>query len=464
MAGLVPAIHVLIATKKEDVDARVKPGHDDLVRCARSAKAALRGWQDTIAVCALCKRPAPCHSGGLPEIPLHATAPKPPAHPARLILILSLAPTVGLGIGRFAYALVLPDMRDALGWSYSAAGFMNTVNAAGYLAGALAAARLIRRYGLSATIRWSTLACLLSLALSAMSGNFVILSLARLLVGIGAAVAFVAGAALAAKIAQSRPARANFLLSLFYAGPGLGIVASGLIAPFVLQAFGPGSWWIVWWALTGLSVVLTLPLLLVRIDSDAGLDETVPAPFAIRPIWIYLVGYFLFGAGYIAYMTFMIAYVRDAGGGAMAQSAFWSLIGLSAFATPWVWRRVLALDRGGLSTAIVLGVNALGAGLPLFGHSTLLLTVSALVFGVAFFAVVGSTTAFVRFNYPPAAWPKGIAAMTVAFGIGQTLGPTAVGAVTDAFGSLSYALNVSAALLVLGAVAAAVQGRVARKS
>ena len=57
------------------------------------------------------------------------------AHPAWLILILSLAPTIGLGIGRFAYALVLPDMRDALGWSYSAAGFMNTINAVGYLAG-----------------------------------------------------------------------------------------------------------------------------------------------------------------------------------------------------------------------------------------------------------------------------------------------------------------------------------------
>ena len=64
----------------------------------------------------------------------------PPAHPARLILILSLAPTVGLGIGRFAYSLVLPDMRDSLQWSYSAAGFMNTINAAGYLAGALVAA------------------------------------------------------------------------------------------------------------------------------------------------------------------------------------------------------------------------------------------------------------------------------------------------------------------------------------
>ena len=110
--------------------------------------------------------------------------PSPPAHPARLILILSLTPTVGLGIGRFAYSLVLPDMRDALGWSYSAAGFMNTINAAGYLAGALMASRLIRRYGLSAAVRWGTLACLVSLALCALSGNFFVLSFARLLAGL----------------------------------------------------------------------------------------------------------------------------------------------------------------------------------------------------------------------------------------------------------------------------------------
>src|SRR6478736_6130042 len=169
--------------------------------------------------CGCASAPDPARLRALPENSVTTTAhPTPSAHPARLILILSLGPTVGLGIGRFAYALVLPDMRDALGWSYSAAGFMNTINAAGYLAGVL------------------------SLALCAVSGNFFILSLARLLAGFGAAAGFVGGGALAATIAQSRPERANFLLSLFYAGPGIGIVASGLIAPFVLQGFGPGSW------------------------------------------------------------------------------------------------------------------------------------------------------------------------------------------------------------------------------
>jgi predicted MFS family arabinose efflux permease len=390
----------------------------------------------------------------------HRTTPY--AHPARLILTLSLAPTVCLGIGRFAYALVLPDMRDSLGWSYSAAGFMNTINAAGYLAGALVASKLIKRFGLSAAVRWGTLACIVSLALCALSGNFVILSLARLLSGVGAAVAFVGGAALAATIAQSQGSRANFLLSLFYAGPGLGILSSGLIAPFVLGAFGPGSWWIVWWAMTLLAVVMTVPLLLARFDTRAEIADTAHMKFAIGPVLIYLAGYFLFGAGYIAYMTFMIAYVRDAGGGAAAQSAFWCLIGLSAFATPWVWRGVLALDRGGVSTAIILGVNTIGASLPLFGHSIAWLAASALVFGVSFFAIVGSTTAFVRFNYSPAEWPTAIAAMTIAFGVGQTLGPTATGAITDALGSLSYALNAGAAMLALGAVATAFQRRLAR--
>ena len=238
------------------------------------------------------------------------------AHPAWLILILSLAPTIGLGIGRFAYALVLPDMRDALGWSYSAAGFMNTINAVGYLAGALLASRMIRRFGLPQTVRWGTLAAVASLALCAVSGNFFVLSFARLLAGVGAAGGFVGGAALAATIAQTRPERANFLLSLFYAGPGLGIISSGLIAPFVLQGFGPGSWWIVWWAMTLLCAVLILPLLLAPLGSGAAIDSAAPAKFSIRPVLVYLIGYFLFGAGYIAYMTFMIAYVRDAGGGA----------------------------------------------------------------------------------------------------------------------------------------------------
>ena len=214
-----------------------------------------------------------------------------------------------------------------------------------------------------------------------------------------------------------------------------------------------------WAWLAVISATLTAILALSKVAEPVMPSQTRPADVAIMPALLYLTGYFLFGAGYIAYMTFMIAYVRDAGGGAVAQSAFWCLIGASAFVTPWAWRGVLALDRGGVSTAIILFINATGAALPLFGQSAPWLVASALVFGVSFFAVVSSTTAFVRFNYPPAAWPKGIAAMTIAFGVGQTLGPIATGAITDALGSLSYALNAGAAMLALGGILALFQGR-----
>src|ERR1700680_1851903 len=138
---------------------QIEPGHDGGLR--KSARGVLKrhcaiGKTPLRATtCAMALDPATLR---LPEYPLHApNRPTSYAHPARLILILSLAPTVCLGIGRFAYSLVLADMRDSLGWSYSAAGFMNTINAAGYLAGALVASRLTQRVGVDATGGGATL-------------------------------------------------------------------------------------------------------------------------------------------------------------------------------------------------------------------------------------------------------------------------------------------------------------------
>lgn len=385
------------------------------------------------------------------------TTPTPFAHPMRLILSVSLAAAIGLGIGRFAYSLVLPDMRDSLGWSYSTAGFMNTVNAIGYLAGALGAASFIRRVGLFRATWLGALACVVSLAICALSGNVILFSFGRLLSGLGAAATFVGGGTLAATIAQSRPAKSALLLSLFYTGPGTGLIVSGLAAPFLLQYFGPGSWWIVWLALTVLTALMMIPLLLNPVDVPAAETSAAAVSIPLRPIAFYLAGYFLFGAGYIAYMTFMIAYVRDGGGDAAAQSGFWCLIGLMSFVGPWLWRGLMARGESGMTTAIMIAVTCLGTFIALLGTSPLLLVASAFVFGLSFFPVVAATTVFTRLNYPPEAWPKAIGILTITFGIGQTLGPFVTGAITDAMGSLSYALNISTATLAVGAVLCAFQ-------
>jgi predicted MFS family arabinose efflux permease len=343
-------------------------------------------------------------------------------------------------------------MRDSLGWSYSLAGLMNTINAAGYLAGALGASVLIRRFGMLAAVRMGAGVCLFSLILSALTGDLVIFGLARFLAGFAAASTFVAGGALAANIAQAQTRHQAFYLSLFYTGPAAGILISGLVSPFLLEWYGPGSWWIVWWALAAVSSVMAMVLVRARVEEPRLEIEGPSSVIRLFPVLTYLLGYCLFGGGYIAYMTFMIAYVRNAGGGALAQSAFWICVGIGAIAQPWVWRGLLAASRSGSGTALLTFVTAIGAIMPLFGKSSVLLMLSALVFGNAFFAVVSSSTAFARCNYPREAWPKAIAMMTVAFGIGQISGPIMIGAITDRIGSLSYALNISAATLMLSAI------------
>ena len=60
-------------------------------------------------------------------------------------LVLSLGAAVSLGVTRFAYGLLLPPMREALGWSYTLAGAMNTANAAGYMVGATMMPWLMRK-------------------------------------------------------------------------------------------------------------------------------------------------------------------------------------------------------------------------------------------------------------------------------------------------------------------------------
>src|SRR5262249_26036364 len=258
-------------------------------------------------------------------------------------------------ICRFAYALVLPDMRDSLGWSYSVAGVMNTLNAAGYLAGALGANVVIRRFGMLQTIRVSTIVSVLTLVMFAFTDDLVIFGCGRLLSGVTGAFAMVAGSAIATSIAQAQRQHQAYYVSLFYLGPAIGILISGFIAPFFLEWHGAGSWWITWGALAAISASLTVLLLTARVDDSPAPADAARARIRATPLFFYLIGYFLFGAGYIAYMTFMIAYVRNVGGGALAQSAFWTCIGVGALVHPWTWSGLMAKSCGGGGTALLTG-------------------------------------------------------------------------------------------------------------
>ncbi len=378
--------------------------------------------------------------------------------PVRAALALALAAAVSLGLSRFSYALLLPPMRSDLAWSYTTAGAMNTVNAAGYLAGALLAPRWLARHDARRIMLIGGAVAALLLALHAVVRSDEALFVIRTLTGVASAASFIGGGLLAARLASaSRGLQAGTVLGLYYGGTGLGIVASALVVPPFVAASAAG-WPGAWLALAALAATCTVV--------TASLTRELHAPpvaraertqFAWSSMGFGLAGYLCFGLGYIGYMTFIVTLLREQGLAGIAISAFYILLGVAVVASSWLWARLLQRWRGGGVLALLNALLAVATLLPVLSRSTPAAFASGLLFGAVFLQVVAATTALVRHNLPAAAWPAGITAFTIIFAAGQIVGPTVVGYVADSAGGLLRGLAISAGVLALGAVLASLQ-------
>jgi predicted MFS family arabinose efflux permease len=284
----------------------------------------------------------------------------------------------------------------------------------------------------------------------------------RAATGIASAASFVAGGVLAARLAQGS-ASSGLVLGLYYGGTGLGIVASALgLPPLLIDAAQWPLGWLAIGALAGLATAVTAAT--TRALHAPAQAAAQRAPFAWRPAGWALAGYTMFGLGYIGYMTFVITLLRDAGHGAGTVAAFYVLLGVGTVASSWLWAGLLQRMRGGGALALLNGLLAIATALVAWWPQQLALVfVSGALFGSVMLSVVASTTAFVRHNAAPAAWPAGIAAFTIVFALGQIVGPGLVGVVADA-GGLARGFALSAAVLALGSLLAALQRPLVRQA
>ena len=378
---------------------------------------------------------------------------------ARTALGLALGPAVAIGLARFAYALLLPSMRADLHWSFATAGAMNTANALGYLAGALMAAAVARRCGTRRVFVAGLAVTVLALLATGSTGSTVALVALRAVAGASGAVTFIAGAGLVAA-AASATHRATTLLGIYFAGGGAAIIASGLAIPYLLAATSLTDGWRWGWVLlAGLGAVafaVATPVALASAEPPAPPlpDRRWPA----RHLGPLLVSYGLFGAGYIAYMTFIVAFLKGHGMGPSGITAFWVVLGASSIAGAFVWARPIARLGPGRAPAMVLAVLGVGALLPLVSRSPEAAMGSALLFGGSFLSVVTAVTAVARQSLQPHHWTPAIAGLTVAFAAGQCLGPVLAGVLSDRPAGLIVGLALSVGVLLVGAIVALAQG------
>jgi predicted MFS family arabinose efflux permease len=399
---------------------------------------------------------APTGHSGL-EAPLHHQA-KQVLTPIWVVFGLSMGPAIALGLARFAYALLLPSMRADLGWSFADAGAMNTANAAGYLFGALVAAYIGRRVGDKAAFSLGLFVTSAAIGGAGLTANFTSLLLLRAVSGLAGAVAFIAGAGLtsAAATGGSR-SRAPTMLGIYFAGAGTGITASALAVPPLLSAMGWRGGWLALGAL-GLAATICGSLVLSHTPEPSHKVHIARGGWSARFMACKLVSYALFGAGYIAYATFIVAYLRtNEGFNSGSITAFWAILGLAAVVAAFAWGPILGRLKGGWGASVTIATVAAGAVLPLIWHGPTSAYLSSILFGGSVLAVIAAVTSFARKAAKPHAWTAAIAALTIAFGIGQCIGPLLSGALSDGPNGVRAGLWLSVGILVVASVVAAFQ-------
>lgn len=381
-----------------------------------------------------------------------ATGSKQPTNvsPLALAFALSLGAAVSLGITRFAYGLLLPPMRADLGWSYTFAGSMNTSNALGYFVGALVTPWLMRRFSAASVMVWGALSASVFMGLCGFFTDGTMLLVQRWAAGVASATVFITGGVLAARLGSLDAAshasgnRSSLLLGIYYGGSGIGITASALLVPALLNAadshqqwLGFANWAWAWWALALLcvagSLALIWPARVMRpMVPAASASSSERSHLRLRDFTFSLAGYTMFGVGYIGYMTFVIALLREQGASAGKITTFYALLGVACMASSRVWAELLARHKSGRALATLNALLGVATILPALTSAWPVILLSGIVFGGVFLSVVASTTALVRHNLPARDWVKGISAFTTVFAVGQIVGPVVVGWIADA--------------------------------
>lgn len=386
--------------------------------------------------------------------------------PAHVALACMVALAVALGVGRFAFTPLLPLMLHGGGLDLRQGGWLASANYAGYFIGAMTCAALrvepgrVVRLGLVATV------CL-TLGMGLIDQFWVWVAI-RLVAGIVSAWAFVFASqwGLARLARLGEPAWSG----LIYTGPGIGIVATGLVASALAQRGATVGW-------LGFGVISALLSALVwrtfasrspgaredRPVTHAGAtgsgrrqvgDGHAEPPAAVRArraegVWLVLL-YGMPGFGYIITATFLPVIARQALPGSAWPDLFWPMFGAALIPGALFAARLPSAWDNRLLLALCYVVQALGIVLGIVWPNAAGFALGSMLIGAPFTAI----TLFAmrearRLRGDHAAGLMGYA--TAAYGVGQIAGPLVAAPIATHTGSFGLALWLAVAVLMVGA-------------
>ena len=401
------------------------------------------------------------------------------ARAAALACMVGLA--VVLGVGRFAFTPLLPLMLADGSIGLKGGSWLASANYAGYFAGAVSCAAL--RVAPARMVRFGLVATVLLTAAMGVGHLLSVWLVVRFVAGVVSAWTFVFVSQWGLR--RLAELHAPEWSGVIYAGPGVGIVVTGLIGSALAgQRASVG-----WRGFAALSAVLSVAIW--RTFGTTPAPERTPTPAHAQPTppaatphaatgapvtpaaradtrrpradaaWLVML-YGAPGFGYIITATFLPVIARAALPAASPwPDLFWPMFGaalivgaITAARLPGHWDNRLLLAAGCVTQALGIAAGIVWPNAAGFSIGSALL-------GLPFTAI----TLFAmrearRLHGERAAGLMGYA--TASYGVGQILGPLVAAPLAARFGSFTPALWVAVAALLLGAAgfaATAAHGR-----
>jgi sugar phosphate permease len=401
---------------------------------------------------------------------------KPRLHYGWIVIFVGLLVTIGAhGFGRMSYTLILPAMKDGLHFTYTQLGLIGTGNYIGYVSMAFIGGALAARFGCRLMIALALAFMGITMLLTGLSRNFEAAFLLRLLTGLGHGAAYVPAMALGSAWFASH--RRGFATGIVSAGIGLGTMIASLIIPLILKAHGTEGWRFAWYYLGAavLPIALLVALFIRSRPEEMGLcpvgeevPQTRPAGpsagsavlnwkevYKVKAVWYLGLVYFMYGFSGIIFMTFFAAYlIKELGMTPARAGGLWALVGGLSIFCGIIWGGIS--DYLGRARGTALAYLTLAIAYVLFAlvKAPAGYYLSVFLFGLSAWSVPTIMAATAGDIVGPRLAPAGLGLVTLFFGIGQAMGPSVGGYLSDSFKTFSIPFLLAAGISLLGGLMA----------
>lgn len=308
--------------------------------------------------------------------------------PFFLLAMLTAYTMVGYTFGRYLLSMLAPDMIDDGVISYQGLAVMTALSQFGFLFISLFSGQLTRLISPKTLILASVSLTGLGLVLlSFVRAEWLIVIIIGLL-----GVLTASGWVPVVRVIQEGIQEKYWGLSIAQAGSGTayGIVVTGLFVPIIMASYDWDMAWLYFgiaalvMAFGGIFKMPSVPKDKKQADGGGGSVMS-----QIRRFHAYFLMMFLSGGAAMAYLTYIVPYLRDDLNMSPAYSGMaWSVLGVIGMGSGLAWGRVA--DYFSQRTALFWGhvMLVIGYGLiPLWSDPTVAL-ISAIIYGASFFGVL----------------------------------------------------------------------------